>query len=146
MFNNLIFLWQIIEMDDIHESKRILIFKNYQVLEILFGLASIALTQWILSQDPANFNVYGFDPKDALWALLLIYGTASIQVISALTEVILSNKPKNAIVYQGFGLILIVMQISYLGRYGWEVQHLIASILALLVPCFYYYGACLDKR
>lgn len=116
------------------------------VLEILFGAVSIAMTLWILSQDPADFNVYGFDVKETLWTLVLIYGTAAVQIISGLIGITFSNKLQKATLCQAFGIILIVMQISYFGRHDGGAQNVIANILGLVVPCFYYFGAVLNKR
>lgn len=116
------------------------------VLEILFGVASIAMILWVLSQNPADFQVYGFNASDTLWTLVLIYGTAAIQIIAGVIGLLFSNNLKKAVLCQTFGIVLIVMQISCFGRYDTNAGSIVTNIISLIVPFLYYHGAAANKR
>ena len=115
-------------------------------LEVLFGAASVALIIWMLNQNPADYKVFSVNAKETLWALILIYAIAGIQILSGLVGMVLSGNIKKAGICQFFGLLLILVQVVNYAQNDFTVSNIIYNSIALIVPAFYYYGACRNKK
>lgn len=115
-------------------------------LEILVGIASLAMIFWILKENPTEYNVFGSNVKDTLWVLVLIYAMAGFKILAGILGMIFSNNEKASLFLEIVGMILILIGISSIGQYDFTIRNVIVNIVVLILPAYYLYGAMLNNK
>lgn len=116
-------------------------------LEILVGVVSIILIQWILKQDSIDLNIYNLDIiKDALWVLILIYGFAGLKIITGIFGILYANNLKRYKTCYILGLLVIIIQTLSICTITFNVSSIISYGIIMIIPVYYLFGAIKNKQ
>ena len=115
-------------------------------LEIILGLLSILGIVILLMTKNNVPTLTQEEATRALGGLLILYGVYGVNILGGLLGVIFADRPKYSSLLMVCGFILILMQISTWSYVSLELMDIIINVIIILIPCYYFYGACLNYK
>lgn len=117
------------------------------VLELIGGLASLAMVLGILSADLAPFSglIADTGAGTMVWGLVLVYATIAVQIIAGIIGLMFAAKPEKYMICYVIGLILILITAKNFA-FGFALDKILTYVIAMVGPICYFWGAAKNKE
>ncbi len=115
------------------------------ILEVIMGIATIALALFLLSKD-TGFRIFSVKVgEEALWSLILLYAFAGFCILAGILGIVNANSRKHSGLLMIMGIVLIIIQVFHVVTGDLSVASVVVDVILMAVPAYYFYGAYLNS-